>query len=207
MLWVTRRPAAGKSVLGCYAIGQLQKTNTDCSYFFFRHGDKFKSRLSAYLRSLAFQMTCTNDQVREALLEMQKYGMNFENRGERTRWRRLLSCIFQTKFPRYYWVLDGLDECMDFGSLLDSMLAKLGEFLPLRILITSRETRELEKHFSNLGAQRVQCKMISTANTLSDIKLLVETKAKSVLLKDDKDRAALVEKILENPKALPCGRS
>lgn len=197
MLWFTGRPAAGKSVLAGYAIGQLQKTNTGCSYFFFKHGDKFKLRLSACLRSLAFQMACTNNQVREALLEMQKYGLNFDNSNERTVWRRLfLNCIFQTKFPRHYWVIDGLDECMDFGPLLDSMLAKLDESIPLRILITSRETPELEKHFSNLGAQRVQCERISTADTLPDIKLLVETKAKSVLSKDDKDRAALVEKIL-----------
>lgn len=197
LLWVTGRPAAGKSVLAGYAIGQLQKIGAECSYFFFKHGDKSKSRLSTCLRSLAFQMACTNTQVRETLLEMQKYGMNFDNGNERTIWRRLfLGGIFQTKFPRHYWVIDGLDECMNSASFFDPMLAKLDESIPLRILITSRETPELEKHFSSLGAQRVQYERISTADTLPDIKLLVETKTRSVFLKDDKDRAALVEKIL-----------
>ena len=63
VIWVNGKPAAGKSVLAGYAIGQLQKTNADCSYFFFKYRDKSKSRLSACLRSLAFQMACANVQV------------------------------------------------------------------------------------------------------------------------------------------------
>lgn len=197
ILWVTGRPAAGKSVLAGYAIGQLQKSDADCSYFFFKYGDKSKSRLSACLRSLAFQMACTNTQVRETILEMQKDGIKFDNDNERTIWRRLFLCgIFQTDFPRHYWVIDALDECMNFASLFDSMLAKLDESIPLRVLVTSRETPELEKHFSSLDTHRVQHERISTADTLPDIKLLVQAKAKSVFLKDEEDRAALVEKII-----------
>src|SRR5438034_8291284 len=95
VLWINGKPAAGKSVLAGYVIGQLQKTNADCSYFFFKYGDKSKSRLSACLRSLAFQMACTNVQVRETLLEMQKDDMQFDNDNERTIWRKLfLSGIF-----------------------------------------------------------------------------------------------------------------
>lgn len=77
ILFVTGRPAAGKSVLVGYVIGQLQKSNSDCSYFFFEYGNKSKSRLSACLRSLAFQMACTNTKVRETLVEMQKFGTKF----------------------------------------------------------------------------------------------------------------------------------
>ncbi|KAF6235862.1 hypothetical protein HO173_006058 [Letharia columbiana] len=35
VLWVTGKPAAGKSVLAGYAVGHLQNLNADCSYFFF----------------------------------------------------------------------------------------------------------------------------------------------------------------------------
>lgn len=197
VLWVTGRPAAGKSVLVGYTIGQLRKAKADCSYFFFKYGDKSKSRLSACLRSLAFQMACTNTQVRERLLAMQKDGIKFDNDNERTIWRRLfLGGIFQTLFPRHYWVIDALDECMKFTSFFDPMLANLDESIPLRILITSRETPELEKHFLSLGTHRVQQERISTADTMPDIQLLVETKAKSVPLKDDEDRATLVKTIL-----------
>lgn len=201
VLWVNGKPAAGKSVLAGYAIGQLRKTNADCSYFFFKYGDKSKSRLSACLRSLAFQMACTNDQMRETLLEMQKNDVKIHNDNERTIWRKLfLSGIFQMEFPRHYWIIDALDECVNFASLFDPMLAKLDESIPLRILITSRETSEMEKHFSSLNTHRFQSERISTADTLPDIELLVEAKTKSLVVKDDDDRAALVEKILGKSK-------
>ncbi len=54
----------------------------------------------------------------------------------------------------------------------------------------------MANHFSSLGIYRLQHEKISTADTLPDIKLLVEAKAKSLILKDDKDRATLVKKIL-----------
>lgn len=61
-----------------YAIGQ-QKMNADCSYFFFKHGNNSKSQLSACLRSLAFQMACTNAKVRETLSETKKDDIKFNN--------------------------------------------------------------------------------------------------------------------------------
>ena len=198
VLWVTGKPAAGKTVLAGYAIGELQKLNADCSYFFFKYGNKSKSRLSACLRSLAFQMACMNTQARETLLELHRDGFKFDKDNERTVWRTLFSCgILRTKMPEHFWVIDALDECTNFASLLDPMLAKLDQSIPLRILITSRETPKLDHHFLSLGSHRFHRETISTADTLPDIKLVVELKAKSVLLKDDRDRAALVETILK----------
>src|SRR5207248_2069075 len=72
----------------------------------------------------------------------------------------------------------------------------LGKSIPLRILITRRETPELEKHFMALGTHRFQSERISAADTLPDIKLLVEAKAKALPMKGGDDRAVLVEKIL-----------
>jgi WD40 repeat protein len=201
VLWITGKPAAGKSVLAGYAVDQLQRTSVDCSYFFFKYGDKSKSRLGACLRSMAFQMACTNAQVRDTLLEMQQNDIRFDKDNERTIWRKLfLSGIFETEFPRHYWVIDALDECVNTSALFDLMLPKLDGSTPLRILITSRETSELEKSFMTLGTHRFQSERISTANTFPDIKLLVEAKAKTLVVKDDNDRAALVEKILAKSK-------
>ena len=198
VLWVTGKPAAGKSVLAGYAISELRRLNADCSYFFFKYGNKAKSRLSACLRSLAFQMACMNTQVRGTLLEMQRDGIKFDKDNERTIWRTLFLCgILRTKMPEQFWVLDALDECTNSASLFDPMLAKLDQSIPLRILVTSRETPKLDHHFISLGPHRVHHETISTADTLPDIKLLVELKAKSVFLEEDKDRTALVENILE----------
>src|SRR3954451_8483746 len=69
VLWVNGKPGTGKSVLAGFVISQLQQTNAECSYFFFKHRDKSKSRLSACLRSLAFRMASANVRVRQTLLE------------------------------------------------------------------------------------------------------------------------------------------
>ncbi|MCJ1396233.1 hypothetical protein MMC18_009122 [Xylographa bjoerkii] len=200
VLWVHGNPATGKSILAGYAIDQLRKTNASCSYFFFKYGDKSKSRLSACLRSLAFQMACTKVEVREILSEMQKDDITFDNDNERSIWRKLfLSGVFQSKFSTHYWVIDALDECVNFASYFD-LMRKLDVSIPLRILITSRETSDIEKCFSSLGPHRFQSERISTADTLPDIKLLVEARADSFIVKNNEERAALVEKILGESK-------
>ena len=197
VLWVSGKPAAGKSVLAGYAIGLLRSLDAECSYFFFKYGDRTKSRLSTCLRSLAFQMACTNANVRNTLLEIQKDDIKFDHEDARSVWQALfLRGIFQTPISRQFWVIDALDECTNYEPLFDLMLAKLDESIPLRIMVTSRETPKLLNHFISLGVHRSQHEKISTSDTLPDIKLLVETKAKSVFLKDDKDRDVLVHKIL-----------
>ena len=197
ILWINGKPAAGKSTLVGYAINQLRKQNAACSFFFFKYRDKSKSRLSACLRSLAFQMAVANKKIRNVLLDMRKNDTILEMDDERSIWRKLfLLGIFQIDFPKQYWMIDALDECENIGSFFDSMLAKMDESVPLRILMTSRMTSGLEKHFSNLGTHRFRSEGISTADTLPDIKFLVEAKARPLMPKDNENRANLVEKIL-----------
>lgn len=92
VLWVNGRPAAVKSVLAGYVVSQLRKYNANCSCLFFKHGDKSKSRFSACLRFLVFQMACTNIRVRDVFLEVQKEGVKLDNGTERNLWRNLFLC-------------------------------------------------------------------------------------------------------------------
>jgi hypothetical protein len=196
VLWVNGKPATGKSVLAGYAISELRKSNTNCSFYFFKYGDKSKSRLSGCLRSLALQMACTNAQVREVLLRMQKDGVTLDSNDERVIWRKLLlSGIFQ-KFEGHYWVIDGLDECSNVSSFFSTILAKLDKSIPLRILVTSRDTSEIEKLFCSLDVNTFRSERVSIADTFQDIKALVDVKMKSLVVKDSNDRADLVNKIL-----------
>lgn len=45
VLWIGAKPAAGKSILAGYAFDYLRNENGNCSFFFFKYGDKSKSRL------------------------------------------------------------------------------------------------------------------------------------------------------------------
>lgn len=97
ILWVNGLPASGKSVLAGYIIDQLQNDSWDtaCSYFFFKHADKNKSRLGSCLRSLAFQMACADNRIREVLLKILN-DTTLEDDNDRSLWRKLfLSGMFE----------------------------------------------------------------------------------------------------------------
>ncbi|CAI7629611.1 unnamed protein product [Penicillium glandicola] len=200
-LWIKGKPATGKSVLAGYVIDELKDSGQACSYFFFKHGDKSKSNLSRCLRSLAFQMVSSNAEASDAILRMQADGVSLDRAEERTLWRTLfLSGIFQVPMTRHYWVIDALDECSNPLVLLHAILSKMDESIPLRILVTSRGTVDLDQGFSVIPPNLVQTLPISTKDTQSDLRLLVEgrTQISGVMGPDDRD--TLAEKILDKSK-------
>ncbi len=196
-LWVKGKPAAGKSVLAGYVVNKLQAMKHPCSFFFFKHGDREKSKLGTCLRSLAFQMAQAHGPVLAKLSTMQRDKVSLDDENELAIWRKLfVSCIFEAPIPTHYLVIDALDECANPDGLFNSMLAKLHKSAPLRIFITSRDNSELEKSFSSLGPALFHCESISEADTIPDIRCLVEAKAKSFNVQNEEHRVALVEKIL-----------
>ena len=198
IVWITGEPGVGKSVLAGYVINQLQKFDRNCCYFFFRYGDKSRTRLSTCLRSLALQMASSNPLVRETLVEMQNDSETFDKDNVRLLWQKVfLSKICRVMLPIHYWVIDGLDESdIDF-SFFNSVLDSVKEPLAIRIWITSRETLELERKFTGFGADKVHHERISLTDTLADIRNYVESKAKHVGLEGSEDCDALVQRILD----------
>jgi hypothetical protein len=143
-------------------------------------------------------MAQKNAQVRDLLLEMRDNDTRFDLSDDRTIWRKLfLSGVFQAQFSQHYWIIDALDECVDSPERLSNMLIKIDPSLPLRILITSRESSDLENIISIMGPKRCFSMVISPADTLSDIRLLVEKRADSLIAEEAESRNALVAKILE----------
>ena len=197
VLWVSGRPAAGKSVLAGYVIDQLLEDQTRCSYYFFKYGDEFKSRLSTCLRSLVFQMACKDISILELLTAMQREGKKIDNENERSIWRTLSSSgILRAPKAKHYWVIDALDECGNASSAFGPMLTSVDPSTPIRIMITSRELPRLEQELLSSSTLRFQHEKISIADTRSDIELLVERKVKSVNLESSAARASLVERIM-----------
>ncbi|PLN84988.1 hypothetical protein BDW42DRAFT_17640 [Aspergillus taichungensis] len=199
ILWVNGKPATGKTVLAGYVVNRLREQNANCSFYFFKHGDNSKSQLGGCLRSLAFQMARADPHIRQTLLRMQKHDTRVGSNDERVLWRKLfLSGIFQAPTQkRYFWVIDALDECINITSFFETMLAKFDQTVPIRMLITGRETPEIGSCFHALGDHAFCSESITVADTLLDIKRLVDTKAKALRFDDYDGRANLVEKILE----------
>lgn len=196
--WVSGRPAAGKSVPSGFIIDNLRGLNRPSSYFFFfMHGDRMKSRLGTALRHLAFQMAQCYASVREKMSMMQQDGVQLDG-NEISLWRKLfVNGIFQTGFSKHYWIIDAMDECLNFTPFLESMLAKLDPGIPLRILITSRDMPELHILFNNLGAQRLHSEKVSPTDTLQDIHRLVEERSRCFNVQSEEYRTNLAHRILD----------
>ena len=198
LFWLNGTAGTGKSVLAGYLVGNMRQSDSRCSYFFFKHGEKAKSELSTCLRALAFQMACSDAQIRATLLEMRKDDVEFDYANEHVIWRKLfLSGIFSKGLLNHYWVIDGLDECHDYALFFNPMLLKLDRSIPLRILIISRETSDLRRQFLSLGVSQFQSETISSVDTLPDIEVLVKTRTNSFFIEDSEHHAALSNRILQ----------
>ncbi|EXJ70758.1 uncharacterized protein A1O5_05748 [Cladophialophora psammophila CBS 110553] len=198
ILWINGKPATGKSVLAGYVITQLRQRKSSCSYYFFKHGEKSKSRLVNCLRSLAFQMACENDQVRRRLNDLHKEDGQLDGETERSVWRKIfVSTIFRIQMEPHYWVIDGLDECEGSETFIESLIGQLDPTANLKILVTGRDMPKLKAAFLNLGPHRYCGLEISTADTVEDIKTAIKAKSHCLTVKDDELRAALLGKVLE----------
>lgn len=83
--WLRGRPGTGKSVVASHVISHLH--NSPCCYHFFKHGEATTTGLSAFLRSIAFQMAKVNEDVREAIFELTQQGILLDENDYRNVWR------------------------------------------------------------------------------------------------------------------------
>ena len=194
--WLSAKPATGKSVCAAYVVSHLQDLGLDCSYYFFKFGNKTKQLMSGLFRSLAYQMAFLHPVVREAFCSMQAQRNNFDKDDEGTIWRKLfVNGMLKTKLRRpQYWVIDALDECVAHEKIFP-LLLKFDSAFPVRIFITSRFTPEIDRQFIRLG-QSVIRDQISPMDTQSDIQLYLDSDATHLPVDDADERAALVEKLL-----------
>ncbi|KAF5636244.1 heterokaryon incompatibility protein het-E-1 [Fusarium tjaetaba] len=200
-LWIKGRPATGKSVLAGHIVDQLRKSGQICRYFFFKHGDRSKAYLGRCLRRLAFQMAASNVEASDTILKMQADGISFDGIDERTLWRILfLSGIFRVPMARQYWVIDALDECSNPLVLLQAILPTMDESIPLRILVTSRDTVELDQGFAVIPGNMVQILPVTTTDTQSDLRLLIKSRSQALAIARPQDRSALAETILDKSR-------
>lgn len=195
--WLSGKPATGKSTAAGHVIRHLENCGSDCSYYFFRKGDKENSTISDMLRSLAFQMAFANFKVRQVLLEMHQDGEAFNKDDERTVWRLVfIARIFRLELSQpHYWVIDALDECRGHTGLIQ-MLSKVGKNFPLRVFITSRPSPSMERLFSQEKLPFI-LEHIALEDSLKDIRLFLEANSSFLPVDDDAACDELIKTILD----------
>ncbi|KAL8764376.1 MAG: hypothetical protein Q9184_000081 [Pyrenodesmia sp. 2 TL-2023] len=200
LFWLIGKPATGKSTIAAHVVRRIYDSNLECSYFFFRHGDRSKSSVAHMLRSFAYQMASTNPQIRAELLSMHESGVTIDADDERTFWRSaFVSRIFRTDFHQpYYWIVDALDECGDFNCLLP-MLAKIDRKVPLRLLVTTRpssviQTLLLQERLPTLT------KEVTVESSYADIRIVLEANTRFLPIDDPAACDRLIARILDKSK-------
>lgn len=195
--WLKGAPAAGKSVLAAYVIDHLEALNRSCSYFFFKHADKFKSSLGDLLRSLAFQMALSHAKVREKLLELQQDSPYIWQTSSRTIWQKVfVDGILRVDLPQpHFWVVDALEECTDQDAL-SQFLGRIEQSFPLRIFVSSQATPELAEFFHHFTGAVLE-ERTSLENTMDDIKTYVDREDWRLPIEDCAARRSLVDKLVE----------
>jgi len=198
--WLTGQAGAGKSALTSHIIRHLQQQQhrgVGTCFFFFRHGKATQQTVGSLLRSLAFQMVVMHPSAREILFSMGKAEIRFDKDDERAIWRKLfLNGILQSPqvSTTQYWVIDGLDECIDHEKLF-SLLHTFDSTFRTRIFFSSRRLPDLEKHVACLQ-QQVYRHDIAVDETKEDTRLLVENNSNELPV-DPEDRPALIERLVQ----------
>jgi hypothetical protein len=168
---LTTQPATGKSVMASHVIRSLEDFNIECSYYFFRYNDPVGSKLSACLRSLAYQWALVDVRIRQRLLNLKEDNPFLEKENEQAIWRKVfLGGIFDVSLDRpHYFVIDAIDECKSSRALM-IMLSKIPEDYPLRIFMTSRPEINLSQAGASLE-RLLHCQEMTIADTRDDIEL------------------------------------
>lgn len=201
ILWLTGRPAAGKSVLSSHVIDRLSSPDTHCSYFFFKYGKSGKSTLSECFLSLAYQMAMMDGFVRSGIIRLIEDQTAWDRTDEANVWRRLfIGNIFKSpSISKHSWVIDGIDECVNFNALFTK---KLLSTIPagLRIFATSRDLEEIGRGLTSLGP-RVSILALSEDDTLDDMRLFLVTKLRELnRIENDEDVEAMGDRILQKSR-------
>lgn len=201
MYWISAKPATGKSVLSGYVVKHFKERNLDCVFYFFAHGDKAKSSISFFLRSMAWQMASMHPEILQMVLDIcEKDDRLCQSQMDyRTIWRKLfLDGILKVKLERcQYWVIDGVDESKgDTATDLTSFLLKIIETSHINILVTSRNKFEPPR-LMTISKSKVISEEISAEDTLSDISLYLQANMEDLPLVEEDARRNMVTTILK----------
>ncbi|KAI1111484.1 hypothetical protein F5Y14DRAFT_309265 [Nemania sp. NC0429] len=199
--WLTGQPGSGKTVLASHIIRHLQSRGADVCFHFFHHGEKTQQSISGFLRQIAYQMALHHPSVRQSLHTMQETGLAFDKDDERAIWRKLFTNeIFNLSLQRpQYWIVDGLDECVD-ASKLFTLLAKFQPAFPVRFCFVSRKRPDFDRHFSRFG-QRLYTHHIDASRTLEEIEAYIRDHA-TMLPVDEEESDSLIGRIVQKSRGI-----
>ncbi|KFA52959.1 hypothetical protein S40293_09406 [Stachybotrys chartarum IBT 40293] len=200
ILWMTGRPAAGKSIVSSHVVDYSKMTGNLCSYFFFKHGKNGKATLADCFLSIAHQMAMQDNILMHEMLRILGDQTAWDRADEAVIWRKLfIGCIFKADLSHHRWVIDGIDECANFNSLFSKRLLNTMPNM-LQIFATSRDLEEVGRGLATLGS-KVSKHVLSEADTLQDMRLYLSAKLTELdRFEDSEGLQAMCDRILQKSR-------
>jgi hypothetical protein len=195
LMWVHGPPGSGKSVLSSYIVEQEFE---NCIYFFFRFDDETKRTPQALLRSAAFQLAERNERIRNDLCKLCDEGLNLDKLQLGSLWQKLFVEKILRSGVTFYWIIDGLDECIaDRGLLVRLMGEVFTSLTTIKVMLVSRFSTDIAEEIRLLATPVYE---IVPEDNRNDIVLYVSKKmeewgsaehntTQNALVKEISDRA------------------
>jgi len=173
MYWLTAKPGTGKSITMGYVVNHLKSLQHSCAFYFFTSGDRQKSNINVFLRSIVWQIASKHQRVFDHIIRQCKKDPQLANADHRKMWRKMfLEGIFKIQLPTaYYLVIDALDECWNSSDMIP-LLAKAAEQKTFRVFLTSRNSSETYEWFYSRKLTIVS-ERIPLSSTEADIGLYI----------------------------------
>ena len=185
LLWISADPGCGKSVLASFLVDEFRSCEFQANmpatvcHFFFKDDNDTQRRAHFAIATILHQLFSNHPELlAHAVSELQLKGNAFINEFH-TIWNILLRALADSKCGNVIWVIDALDECEE-GSRHELMkvLVKffrnlnLASHSWLKIILTGRPYRELERGFQLLPSIRLRAEDDDTGRA-EDVKRAV----------------------------------
>ncbi|KAI9681451.1 MAG: hypothetical protein M1817_002735 [Caeruleum heppii] len=153
ILWIRGRPGSGKTIISSVIVEELRRVEAPANgwtvaYFHFKHDNKDKKTPLALVKSLLLQLLSDSEDLLPLLSEIYDQSV-YDNASASNLFLPLWNILRRAIFQRTgtYIVLDAIDECEDFTTLLTALLGMFegqpteAEEIAARIVLISRPDR------------------------------------------------------------------
>lgn len=201
ILWISAKPATGKTVLSSMVINYLRGLQKDVCFHHFAYSNVEKTKLNIFLISMARQMVDLNQEVAQTVFEICERNDPFHHGSHRHIWQKLfVDGLLQTKLVRpQYWVIDALDECKEKLELVH-YLVRAAESFSIHILVTCRESFEFYRQ-GLLPKVRVLSYRIREEDTKHDIALYLRQNSHQLIVTGEDEAQKMMTTILKESSA------
>ncbi|KAJ5531400.1 hypothetical protein N7527_004793 [Penicillium freii] len=145
-LWLYRMPGCGKTVLSAAILDHIKQTKVSATLnFFFDFTDTRKQKVDDILRSLAFQLYCSQPESQQ---DLDTLFMSYDNRQRQLDNDSLSICLkgMMRAYKKLFIILDALDECSKRSELLVWMEKFIPTLLYIQLIATSRPEGEIKRN-------------------------------------------------------------